>query len=204
MMDAMEFFQNSAGRWRSQRTTHHLPFRRSETGDLDISVESYAKDHPKVVEICNLHDIDPALAIGGAYVKWGGSMAWDQEGEDHDGNTVFALVPDDETGRKGRLLREKGYAEVVPVVGRYEMDEENGLTLITEYETMSSIERFWFASPELRFRSSTVQRFGGFNTAGFCAESRIPADMTIEETHLTEDQEKTVAESRMMYSAFGW
>ena len=204
MMDAMEFFQKSAGRWRSQRTTHHLPFRRSETGDLDISVESYAKDHPKVVEICELHEIDPALAIGGAYVKWGGSMAWDQEGEDHDGNTVFALVPDDETGRKGRLLRERGYAEVVPVVGQYEMDEENGLTLITEYETMSSIERFWFHSPELRFRSSTVQRFGGFNTAGFCSETRIPQDMTIEETHLTEEQEKTVAESRMMYSTFGW
>lgn len=203
-MDAMEFFQKSAGRWRSQRTTHHLPFRRSETGDLDISVESYSKDHPKVVEICELHDIDPTLAIGGAYVKWGGAMAWDQEGEDHDGNTVFALVPDDETGRKGRLLREKGYAEVVPVVGRYEMDEEDGLTLITEYETMSSIERFWFVTPDLRFRSSTVKRFGGFNTAGFCAETRIPEDLTIEETKLTSDQDREVAESDMLYSAMGW
>ncbi|NET09272.1 MAG: phycobiliprotein lyase [Merismopedia sp. SIO2A8] len=203
-MDAMEFFQNSAGRWRSQRTTHHLPFRRSETGNLDISVEAYAKDHPKVIEICQLHEIDPALAMGGAYVRWGGSMAWDQEGEDHESSTIFALVPDDETGRKGRLLRERGYAEVVPVVGRYAMDAENGLTLITEYETMSSVERFWFVSPDLRFRSSTVKRFGGFNTAGFCAESRIPETAAMEETHLTEEQTQTVTKSRSLYSALGW
>ena len=203
-MNAMEFFQKSAGRWRSQRTTHHLPFRRSETGDLDIWVESLAKEHPKVAEICELHNIDPALAIGGAYVKWGGSMAWDREGEDHEGNTVFALVPDDETGRNGRLLRERGYAEIVPVVGRYEMDDEDGLTLITEYETMSSIERFWFVSPDLRFRSSTVQRFGGFNTASFCAESRISTDAPIEETTLNDEQTKAIDESQAMYSALGW
>jgi len=38
---------------------------------------------------------------------------------------------------------------------------------------MSIIERFWFVSPDLRLRSSTVKRFGGFNTATFCAESRV-------------------------------
>ncbi|MEB3231629.1 MAG: phycobiliprotein lyase [Leptolyngbyaceae bacterium] len=203
-MNALEFFQKSAGRWRSQRTTHHLPFRRSETGDLDIRVEAYPKDHPRVIDICQMHEIDPDLAIGGAFVKWGGSMAWDQEGEDHEGDTVFALVPDDETGRKGRLLRERGYAEVVPVVGQYEMDDEDGLTLVTEYETMSSVERFWFASPDLRFRSSTVKRFGGLNTASFCAETRIPEDTTIEDIPLTEEQDQVVAASRNLYSALGW
>ena len=53
------------------------------------------------------------------------------------------------------------------------MDEEDGLVLITEYETMSIIERFWFVNPDLRLRSSTVKRFGGFNTATFCTESRV-------------------------------
>ncbi|MEB3211719.1 MAG: phycobiliprotein lyase, partial [Leptolyngbyaceae bacterium] len=157
----MEFFQRSAGRWRSQRTTHHLPFRRSETGDSDIFVESLPADHPKVVEICEMHDIDASLAVGGAYVKWEGSMAWDREGENHAGNTVFALVPDADNPNAGRLIRERGYAEITPVVGRYETGDDDSLTLITEYETMSSIERFWFVTPDLRFRSSTVKRFGG-------------------------------------------
>jgi hypothetical protein len=44
--------------------------------------------------------------------------------------------------------------------------------LVTEYETMTTVERFWFAQPHLRLRTSTVQRFGGFNTATFCTETR--------------------------------
>lgn len=204
-MDAMEFFQRSAGRWRSQRTTHHLPFRRSETGDSDILVKALPADHPKVIEICELHEIDAALAIGGAYVTWEGSMAWDREGENHAGNTIFALVPDADNPKQGRLLRERGYAEITPVVGRYETGDDDSLTLVTEYETMSSIERFWFVSPDLRFRSSTVKRFGGFNTASFCAESRIPEDVDSDVTpELTAQQLNEAKDSRALYSTLGW
>lgn len=196
-MDAMEFFQRSAGQWRSQRTTHHLAFRRSEIGNSEIFVESLAADHPKVIEICQLHEVDPNLAIGGAFVSWDGSMAWDKNDENHQGNTVFALVPDGDNGREGMLLRERGYAEIVPIAGRYHMDDEDGLVLITEYETMSTIERFWFVTPNLRLRTSTVQRFGGFNTATFCAEMRV-------EDSSDNTQDSDSQESVPMYSVSGW
>ncbi|MEA5471820.1 phycobiliprotein lyase [Spirulina sp. 06S082] len=188
--DAEEFFQQSAGKWRSQRTTHHLPFRRAETGGSDISVDFLLKDHPRIVEICKMHEFDPSLAIGGAFVSWEGAMAWDKEGEDHKGDTVFALIPDPENPRKGQLLRERGYAEIVPVAGHYEMDEDDGLILITEYETMSVTERFWFASPDLRLRTSTVQRFGGFNTATFCTELRVTEPSSQEKS---EDNKEAIA-----------
>jgi CpeS-like protein len=174
VMDAMEFFQKSSGVWRSQRTTHHLAFKRAEMGGSEIRVEALAKDCPQIVDLCKMHEIDPALTIGGAHVSWAGTMAWDNDdGEIHEGKTAFALVPDDATGRSGRLLRELGYAEITPVVGRYEMDEEDGLVLLTEYETMSSRERFWFANDNTRVRTSTVKRFGGFSSATFCSETRV-------------------------------
>lgn len=173
-MNALEFFQKSAGKWKSQRTTHHLAFRRAEKGGSEIYVNPLNADDPKVIEICQMHEFDPATAIGGAYVKWDGTMAWDKEDdENHSGETVFALVPDDETGRKGKLLRERGYAEVMPVIGCYEIDDEDALVLITEYPSMSSYERFWFPAPNVRMRASTVQRFGGFSTATFCTEELI-------------------------------
>ncbi len=171
-MDAMEFFQKSAGTWRSQRTTHHLAFRRAETGSSEIFVEALGADHPKVIEICQLHDVDPALTVGGAFVRWDGLMAWDKENETHEGTTVFALIPDTNNPQSGRLLRERGYAEIVPIAGKYQIDEEQALVLVTEYDTMTTIERFWFANPNMRLRTSTVQRFGGFNTATFCTEMR--------------------------------
>lgn len=201
----MDFFRLSEGRWRSQRTTHHLPFRRSETGDSEIFVETYPADHPKVLEICELHDIDSALAVGGAYVSWQGSMAWDKEGENHKGTTVFALVPDDDNPKRGRLLRERGYAEIVPVVGRYEVDEADNVILTTEYESMSSVERFRFVGENMRFRTSTVTRFGGFSTASFCAETRLSEgeDSTIA-SEFSKEKQAAVTQSRPLFSAMGW
>ncbi|MBF2019250.1 MAG: phycobiliprotein lyase [Hydrococcus sp. C42_A2020_068] len=198
-MDAMEFFQRSAGKWRSQRTTHHLPFRRAETGDSNIYVEALAADHPKIVEICEMHEVDPSLAVGGAFVSWDGSMAWDKADENHRGTTVFALIPNADNSRQGMLLRERGYAEIVPIAGRYYMDDENGLVLITEYETMSTIERFWFVSPDMRLRTSTVQRYGGFNTATFCAEIRTEL-----QANESSGSQALPSEGRQFYSISGW
>lgn len=192
----MDFFRLSAGQWNSQRTTHHLPFRRAELGGSTIAVEAPEAGDPSVIEICQLHDVDPALAVGGALVTWDGSMAWDKDDENHSGKTVFALVPDADNPKVGQLLRERGYAEIVPVIGRYEIDGDGGLLLTTEYETMSSVERFWFANPNLRLRTSVVKRFGGFSTASFCAESRISEA----EAAAAEPAQPGAA----AFSAFGW
>lgn len=171
-MDGLTFFQHSAGQWRSQRTTHHLPFRRAETGGSQIKVKTLTKDDPKIAEICQMHSCSPESSVGGSYVTWDGAMQWDKENEDHKGETVFALIPTAENPRQGKLLRERGYAEIVAVAGEYYLDQEDALVLTTEYETMTIHERFWFVGDDVRLRTSTVQRFGGFNTATFCIEVR--------------------------------
>jgi hypothetical protein len=172
MMDVMEFFQHSAGRWKSKRITHHLAFRRSEMGESEIEVKALAAADPEIIELCKSHEVDPSLAVGGCCVTWAASMGWDQEGENHEGKTVFALVPDPEQPHSGQLLRDRGYAEIVSVIGHYQMDNDGGLVLTTEYDIMSSVERFWFPSDNVRVRSSTVKRMGGFSTATFCTETR--------------------------------
>lgn len=175
-MDGLQFFQQSAGKWQSQRTTHHLPFRRAETGSSQITVETLTETDPKIVEICQMHSFNPELSVGGSYVTWDGAMQWDKEDENHQGETVFALIPETDNPRQGKLLRERGYAEIVPVAGEYYLDHDDALVLTTEYETMAINERFWFITENIRLRVSTVKRFGGFNTATFCIEVRTEDD----------------------------
>nr|WP_306441516.1 phycobiliprotein lyase [Halomicronema hongdechloris] len=201
----MDFFQLSTGKWRSQRTTHHLPFQRAETGDSEIEVEALAATHPKIIEICEFHQVDSSLAVGGALASWQGSMAWDREGENHEGTILFALVPDVDNRRQGRLLRDRGYLEIVPVIGRYHMDNEDGLVLSTEYETMSSVERLWFISPNLRLRAGIVKSFGGFSTASFCAETRIGSDQdNLTRTELMPENMQAAWQAQQPYSVWGW
>ena len=45
------------------------------------------------------------------------------------------------------------------------MGSDDVMTLITEDETMFSEERFWFASPNLRLRTSVLKRADGVSVA---------------------------------------
>jgi hypothetical protein len=65
---------------------------------------------------------------------------------------------------------------------------------------MTTIERFWFANPNLRLRTSTVQRFGGFNTATFCTEMRA-----LEESESESDSVSAVTSDAIAFDAIsGW
>ena len=182
-MDIQEFFQQSAGKWFSHRTSHHLAFKQAENGKSDITIEMLPQDDPEVVKLCEQYEIDPKSAQCGARVTWNGTMEWDEE--KHNGSTVLVPVPDPGNPNEGKLLREMGYAEKTPVAGRYIVGSDGALTLITEYETMFSEERLWFASPNLRLRVSVLKRFGGFSMASFTSEIRMggaPSSATASET----------------------
>ncbi|HEY9710240.1 MAG TPA: phycobiliprotein lyase [Oculatellaceae cyanobacterium] len=176
-MDIQEFFEQSAGKWFSQRTSHHLAFKQAENGKSNITIEMLSADDSEVAKLCQQYDIDPRLALCGARVTWDGMMEWDGDGnadkEQHKGSTVLVPVPDPDKPNEGQLLREMGYAEKAPVAGRYIMGSDDALTLITDYETMYSEERLWFASPNLRLRTSILKRFGGFSMASLSSEIRL-------------------------------
>ena len=169
--DAISFFRLSCGRWRSQRSSHHLLHRRAEAGSSFIEVVELEAGDPQLIAIAELHGQDPGKLVGGCRVTWNASMAWDRAGEAHEGRSVFGLIPIDERGRQGLLLRDRGYAETAPVAGHFVMDDRDELVLSTGYETMNSLERFSFSGPNVRLRTSTVE--GLSNTASFCVETRI-------------------------------
>ncbi len=172
--DAPTFFRLSCGSWRSQRSVHHLLHRRSEAGGSLIVVEDLELNDERLLAMAKQHDQDPGLIIGGSYVRWSASMAWDRDGDAHDGETCFALIGDCETARSGTMLRDQGYAEKAPATSTFEMDDRDGLILCTSYEMMTVWERFSFAGQDVRIRSSTVE--GLSNNASFCVETRLKND----------------------------
>ena len=192
--DALSFFRLSCGRWTSQRSQHHLLHRRAEAGASFIVVEELQKGDERLAEIAARNNESVERIIGGCWVRWSGSMAWDRAGESHEDQTMFGLIPTDEAGRSGLLLRDRGYAEKAPVAGEFRMDAENGLILTTDYEMMSSLERFWFAGPNLRLRTSTVQ--GLSNNASFCMETRQLDDNSV--------PSEIPATSAKAIAPFGW
>lgn len=169
--DALSFFRLSCGQWRSQRSVHHLLHRRAEAGGSLIVVDDLLPTDDRLVAMARQHGQDPARIIGGSHVRWSANMAWDRDGDAHDGETCFALIADADAERSGTLLRDQGYAEKAPATSTFSMDDRDGLILRTSYEMMTVWERFSFNGPNVRVRSSTVE--GLSNNASFCVETRL-------------------------------
>ncbi|HEY9642645.1 MAG TPA: phycobiliprotein lyase [Coleofasciculaceae cyanobacterium] len=170
-MDITEFFRQSAGKWFSQRTNHYFALNQSESGKFNIVIEMIPNDDLLLVKLYEQHKIDPAQALRAVRITWDGTM---ERGDRKDtGSTILVPVADPYNPHEGKLLCETSYAETAPVAGRYVMGGDDALTLITESETLYAEERLWFASPNLRMRTSTLKRLDGFSMASFCSEIRM-------------------------------
>lgn len=170
-MNIVEFFQQSAGKWFSQRTSHHLAFNQSQAGKSDIVIEMLSSGDPAVIQLCQQYDVEPALALCGLRITWNGTVEKDEK--KHEGSTVLVPIADSDHPNQGTLLQGIEDGEKAPVPSRYSMGGDDALTLITDQKTLYVEERLWFASPNLRLRTSILKRQGGVNTASFCSEIRM-------------------------------
>ena len=175
-MNITEFFELSIGKWRSQRSAHHLAFSHFEEVMSEISIESLNKDDSKVLEICKSYDIDPSTITHPFRMTWEGESDWDDKVLS--GSTVLVPVPDADNPSKGKLLREEGYAETIAAVGNYHLSEDGTFTLLTSYDRAAAEEKIWFANPNLRFRVATIKTSDGkgITTASLSSEIRSKSD----------------------------
>lgn len=164
-MDITEFFQQSAGKWFSQLSTHQFAFKQSGSGKSNIVIDMLDTADPAVVKLCQQHNVDPAQALCGVKVSWDGTM--DNE-EKRAGSSVLVPIASADSASEGMLLRAGDAA-----ASRYVVGSDEAVTLITESETLYSEERVWFASPNLRFRTNVLKEADGFSMATFCSEIRM-------------------------------
>ena len=170
-MDIIEFLQLSAGEWFSQRTVHNLVSEELQAGKSEVNVEILEKTNPKVIKLCEQHQIDLSLAQSvGLQINWNGTINREQVKDI--GAKMLIFIPNSDDPQQGRLLQDKGDGKNANISGRYIMGGDDVLTLITESEDLYAEERFWYLIPNLRLRTSVVKRPLGFTLASFCSEIR--------------------------------
>jgi hypothetical protein len=167
----MEFFQKSEGTWFTQRTVHHFEaVTADQSGESNISIEVLTADHPQVQEVCQQQGIDLAKARGGASFLWQDNQ--DRNELDPDRAAVLVDIPDDASLQSGKLLRNQGYVEKIPVISRYWFGRDGILTIDTDYDSNQGQERCWFVNSDFRVRVSTVRNNNGVHIMTYCSERR--------------------------------
>ncbi|MEL6161618.1 MAG: phycobiliprotein lyase [Cyanobacteria bacterium J06554_11] len=188
-MDIDTFVARSLGRWKSQRSAHHLAFAHFEEIRSIIDIEAIAKDDPAVIALCEKYGFQTDGSSEPLHQKiatpfkmsWEGETDWNED-DVLKGQTILVPVPDPEAAENsqgnlssGQLLRDQGYAETIPAAGRYIIQADGTFVLTTGYDRAAAEEKIWFATENLRFRVSLIKTSNGkgVTTASLSSEVRI-------------------------------
>ena len=184
-MTMMNFFRKSEGIWFIHRTVHHFDAVNDESGESKIHVKVLTRDDQRIKNICKAQGrVEPfseEIASGGASFMWQAHEEGGQE-PNPDQAAILVDVPDDETGRSGKLLRNQGYVEKIPVISRYWFGQDGILTIDTDYDNNQGQERCWFITDDFRVRVSNVRMMNGVYLMTYCSEKRYFSDANLLES----------------------
>jgi hypothetical protein len=185
-MDIQAFFQRCDGKWISQRTTHQLLEQNNQSGRSDLWGDILDASDGDVVALCQQLNTDPSQALCGLRLRWsevteayenkfkkkneGAALLVAISGES---KTVTSSESPASAHSSGQLLRSLN--AVNAGTGTFSIGADEALTLRFEDADAVSEERIWFASPNLRLRSSSIQKDGIVCVTTFCSEIRMAA-----------------------------
>lgn len=165
-MNLKKFLDLSEGKWFSQRTNYLLGGDKADNGKADITIEVIANDDSRAIELCQKHHLDSKLIVGGTNQSWDTSVDWGKDKQV--GSTTMILISDPDNTSTGKVLRPQD----AKVCGHYELGADEALTLVINNDDMHAEERQWFASDNLKMRTTVVQYRDGNKQTSFYSEIR--------------------------------
>ena len=67
------------------------------------------------------------------------------------------LIPIEDSRTEGRIIRSVGYTEAIQLISLYKFLDDGTLIIHSDYNHISTEERIWFISNNLRSRSSVTR-----------------------------------------------
>jgi hypothetical protein len=175
-MNVREFFELSAGKWFSQKTSQHLTLKQSEHGKSDLVIEILPSNNLQVTQLCQQAGVDPSTSWGAVKYNWKGTIAWDtptQTAPNQQGELIAIVIPDSPAAKTGRLFHASTSNAKSLEIAQYTMGDDDALTLVTAQGNASSEERVWFESNNVRVRTVITTQPNGDSLASFYSEIRM-------------------------------
>ena len=160
------FFRDTAGDWRSERRYYTLKSGETQEVVSQISIAFLEADAPQLIELAQLHQLDPAKPlICGTTVTWESDYVGTGK-KPVKGSTIFGV-------RGITLYRDRGFATSKPVTAQYHFNDNRTLVLKTQYNDSSFEEELRLIGQRYRTRQTVISRAGEEIMIGQYLETRI-------------------------------
>lgn len=160
-----DFFQQSVGRWKSERRYYTLPDGETKEVVSLITIRFLERNSSELCHLASLHGVDGALLSCGAEVLWDSHDSATGKPQS-EGSTVF--------GASGATLyRDRGFATTKPVSAAFYFPNPLTLCLRTEYKGSVFEEELKLVGQNYRTRQTIISRAGEQQMIGQYLEKRL-------------------------------
>lgn len=161
-----EFFQKSAGKWRSQRRYYTLPDGETKEMVSLITIRFLEQRCAELQQLAQLHELsDPVALTCGAHVAWESTDSVSGRKQSK-GSTLFGVLGT-------TLYRDRGFATSKPVTADYYFTNPQTMCLRTEYNGSVFEEELKLIGSNYRTRQTIISRAGEQQMIGQYLEKRI-------------------------------
>ncbi len=161
-----EFFQQSAGKWRSQRRYYTLPDGETKEMVSLITIRFLEQGCDELQQLAQLHSLnDPAALTCGAYVAWESTDAVSGRKQSKS-STMFGVLGT-------TLYRDRGFATSKPVTAEYYFPNRQTMCLRTEYNGSVFEEELKLIGRNYRTRQTIISRAGEQQMISQYLEKRV-------------------------------
>lgn len=170
-MDIKEFCHTLTGKWFSQRTTHDLDQKTCFLAKSDLWVDPVDGTDPAIKTLCDRYGVSTDRVAIALKLRWEATIAAKPKKEL--GTGAIVLLQGDRP-EQGQILSDTtSLAMDHPIPGTYTLGDDQALTFVLPLPDGNITERMWFASENLRMRTSTITTAGEPTIASFCSEIRM-------------------------------
>ena len=156
-MQIEQFFSKSVGEWKSMRSGHSLAFQEFEEIRSKIIIVPAQNNDPRIMKLLKGHSINNKDVKKAFLISWEAKSEWGEESIKENSSGESILVPLEISTTEGEIIRSVGYSESIQIVSSYKLLDDGTLIINSNYNHISTEERIWFISNNLRSRSSVTR-----------------------------------------------
>ena len=156
-MQIEQFFLKSVGEWNSMRSGHSLAFQEFEEIRSKIKIVPAENNDSRVIKLLKDNLITKNELTKAFLISWEAKSEWDNETHKAKSSGESILVPLELSKTEGKIVRTVGYTEAMQLISLYKLLEDGTLIIYSNYNQITTEERIWFLSNNLRSRSSVTR-----------------------------------------------
>tara|TARA_B100000700_G_scaffold330962_1_gene460350 strand:- start:1254 stop:1787 length:534 start_codon:yes stop_codon:yes gene_type:complete len=156
-MQIEQFFLKSVGEWNSMRSGHSLAFQQFEEIRSKIKIITTEIHEPKVIKLIKDNSININEVKHAFLITWQAKSEWDDLTQKENSSGESILIPLKITQTEGKIIRSSGYTEAIELISSYKIVNDGTLVIYSKYNNISTEERIWFVSNNLRSRTSITR-----------------------------------------------